>query len=625
MPGLKAKKPRVASVPQLLGVSDLSAGLELRVSPSLLQPNQARLLRNWSLQEPGALVTYPGWVTRSTTSLGNRRIQGGARVYLADLAPFTLATDNGSVYKPSDAFAWGSAVLASRDATNAHFFPYDRDLVANFDGTNIPKKSTDGTTWTQMGIDPPATDPTATAVTGGSLVDGDTYEFSYAYQDDGLSVFGNESATVQQAISGSNLTARVGVTASTDPQVDSINIYARDVTAGESVRRKVGNYPNTTTTHDVIANTWSANDEAPTDHTVPVAALVKAVIWKNRWWAWVGNRLYFTQIFENQSWPALFYIDLPFERGDGIADVAPQGDTLIVFGEVSKPFVIIGQTSLDFEVRPALGALAGAFGPAATDVIESGIVHAVAEGVYIFDGASDRLLSYNIDPGWQDLVQRSTAANLAAIAVKYHGLRKELRIAVPRLYPWGTAGEWILDLNRTRTQETPAWTTTDRSIGGYIPWDGAEPTLGNRGRLFAWKRTTVELTEEATGTDADGSDLVCDWESSTHSTGGYVGVFTEGSTESQPAAGTFTLTPLVDAVARGSQALDIGSTIARYGTAVYGTSVYGGVGRQYTPFVLPMSCEGRTFAVRGRYTGQAQFKLYSYAFEMTPEPALSGI
>jgi len=230
-----------------------------------------------------------------------------------------------------------------------------------------------------------------------------------------------------------------------------------------------GEYANTTGNIDLTSNTWSTNAPAPTDHTVPIATLGWAIPWKNRWWAVdtaVPNRIYFTQIFEPQSWPALFYIDIPFERGDGIAAIIAQGDTLVVFGKASKPFVIIGQTSLDFEVRPALGAQAGAFGQRSCDTVENGIIHAAAEGVYIFDGSSDRLLSYNIDPGWQDLVQHSTASDLALIPVVYHGLRKELRIAVPRLYPWGSAGEWILDLNRTRTQEIPAWTQTDRTVGG---------------------------------------------------------------------------------------------------------------------------------------------------------------
>ena len=108
MPSLKTRRPTVSATPQILRVDDLSGGLELRRSPSLLQPDQARLLRNWSLQEPGALVVYPGWASFSTTSLGSRRLQGGSRVYVG-ATPFTLASDNGNVYKPSDAGVWPGA------------------------------------------------------------------------------------------------------------------------------------------------------------------------------------------------------------------------------------------------------------------------------------------------------------------------------------------------------------------------------------------------------------------------------------------------------------------------------------------------------------------------------------
>src|SRR5881394_4224339 len=127
MGSLKTSRPRIASVAQLLRVDDLSGGLELRQSPSLLNPSQARLLRNWSLQEPGALVTYPGWAVFSTTSLGSRRLQGGQRCYLTSTT-FTLGADNGNVYKPSDAGVWGSAVLTGRSTTNQIYFPHDRTL-----------------------------------------------------------------------------------------------------------------------------------------------------------------------------------------------------------------------------------------------------------------------------------------------------------------------------------------------------------------------------------------------------------------------------------------------------------------------------------------------------------------
>jgi hypothetical protein len=420
----------------------------------------------------------------------------------------------------------------------------------------------------------------------------------------------------------------VAVTASADPQVDSINLYVRDVTAGETVRRKYANVANTTTNRDITANTWTSGDPAPTDHTIPTAALVSAVVWKNRWWGWTGNRLYFTQIFEPQSWPTLFYIDIPFERGDDIAAVAAQGDTLVVWGQSSQAFLIIGQTSLDFEVRPALGAQAGAFGPRAVCVIENGIVHVTAEGVYIFDGSSDRLLSYNIDPAWRDLVVNTAAATLAKTAVVYHGLRKELRITAPRLYPFGTAGEWVLDLNRTRTQEAPAWTSTDRNTGGYIILDGAEPVSGDRGRLFSWSDTIASLSEEAIGHDADGDDLTCDYEGATHTLGGYVARFIEGYVEVKPAAGTFTLTPYVDSASKGTQSLSIATGLEPYGSpTVYGTvsRLYGGAGRAFVPFMLPITAEGRTLAYRARYAGQAPFTWFTYGTELQPETAVRAM
>lgn len=350
--------------------------------------------------------------------------------------------------------------------------------------------------------------------------------------------------------------------------------------------------------------------------------MVAGLVWKNRWWGWVDNRLYFTQIFEPQSWGALFYIDLPFERGDTIAAGVAQGDTLVLWGQSSQAFLVIGQTSLDFEVRPALGSQAGAFGPRAVKLIENGAIHVSAEGVYIFDGASDRLLSYNIDPGWRDLVTGSTATNLEKIAVVYHGLTKEARITVPRLYPWSTPGEWILDLNSTRTRETPAWTSSDRVIGGYIIWDGNEPTTGNRGRLFSWKVSTAELCEENTGTSADGGNMTADYEGSTHALGGYIGSLTEGYLEYQPNDGDLTVTPIVDGSAKGGQAIEIGSGLAQVGSAIVGTSVIGSRARQMAVIPMPLSAEGRTFSFRVRYVGQGDFTWFTYAAEVVPEPAL---
>jgi hypothetical protein len=622
-------KAAVANTLAFLKVDDPSGGIDLRRSPTLMAANRSRVCRNFTLDEPGALKVYPGWLAWLTTSLGSSRGQGGRRIYLTAVVAFTLFAYGGSVYKPTDGGVAGASVLGARSTTNEIDFPYDADLVAVLDGTNVPKKSTDGTTWTQFGISAPTVAPTASAVAGGSLISGNTYQVSYSYRDDELGHEGNESATVSQAVSGGNLTVRVGVTASADPQVDKIFVYVRDVTSGEGQRRKYAEYANTTTTHDITSNTWFPNGlEAPTDHDV-APALEFALPWKNRWWGVIGRRLYFTQIFENQSWPALFYIDIPFEKGDRITAIISQGDTLVVFGAASKPYLIIGQTSLDFEVRPAFGAQAGALGFRSVAAIENGILHAAVEGMYIFDGASDRLLSDDIDGdgiGWQDCMQRAAIGDIERIALCYDTRRKFVHVSVPRLYPFGVAGEWVLDLHRTRVTGDPAWTSTDRTIGGYIQWDGAEASVGNRGRLFSWSNTTGRIYEECVGHTANGTDMVADGTGPTFATGGVNARFTSLNGEFQPSSGVFTVELFVDGRSQGSDTVDIGSALPKYGTFKYGTKKYGGGGDRLTfPIDMDLGAEGLTAFLKYRYQGQSEFKLYTYQIGYSPEALPRGI
>lgn len=632
---LKAERATPQRNYRLVSVEDLSGGLDLRKAPTLLKPNRSRRCLNWSLREPGALVMFPGWISHSTASLGSGRPQGAQRIYL-DEAPFTLAAWNGGVYKPTDAGVWGSAVSTGWDTTEQVFFPYDRDLVAILDGTTAAQKSTDGTTWTTFGMAAPSTAPTAANLAGGSLVDSNVYEFSYTGRDDELLHESNESDTVQHTPSGANLSVRLTLTFHQDTgQSDTLVVYGRDVTAGELVRRRIGTVADPgsgTVTFDVTTNNWGSGTEAPTDHTVP-ELLDFAVVWKNRWWgkdAAVGNRLRFTQIFEPQSWPATFTIDIPFERGDDIAALLPLGDTLLVFGQ-SKIFLVIGQTSLDFEVRPSGASQAGALGPRAVDAVEEGAIHASADGIYLFDGATDRLLSDDIDGfapdaiGWRSYVTSASQATLARTPLVYHQASKEVAIGVTNLYPFGSAGEWILDLHRTRTQEVPAWTTTDRSIGGYMRWDGNEVTTGNRGRLFSWSLTIGKLFEERTGSDADGGNLVAQYAGPVFAMHPYVVSLIDGYITFQPTDGSLAVVLLVDGVSTASQAIDIAGDVAEYGSAEYGEDSYGGAGRAQAPLYFPLEAEGRTFQLQVTYTGQAAHRIFTYGIGVVPEVDVQGI
>ena len=607
---------------QILQQLDLTGGLDLRRSPSLLAETRSRNCVNFTLREPGALRVRPGYVAFSTTNLGSSGGQGGSRIYLAS-TEFTLFAWGGGVYVPTDTGGLSTTpVLSGLSATEPIHFVHDRNLCAVMDSTSVPQKSTNGQTWTRLGIQAPSVASTLAAGSSGGLSTSE-FEVSYTYKDRGLAYESNGApvSTVSLTDTGS---LTVHIPNSTDPQVDAIVLYARNKTSGEAVLRKVSSGVMSTgasSTFVVASSAWSANDEMPTTHTeAPILGF--AVNWKNRWWgrdATVGNRLWFTDLFQPQAWYALYYIDLPFETGDAITALVPLGDTLIVFGTSNKPYVIIGETSLDFIVRPSAGGMAGALGPRACEVVEQGVLHCAPEGIYLFDGASDRLLSYDIEPAWRDLIEQTPSTGLAQIDCCFDFLQKEIRIAVPRRYPSGVAGEWILDLNRTREGNDPAWTSTDRPIGGYLVFNGDESTPGQIGKVLSWSSSEGRLWVESTGTTANGSNITAEFEGPTFSVGQHRARFIDLRVEYEPHTGAFTAETLADHGSQGQISLSIGAGLAQYGTAVYGTATYGGSGRRTAYTMLPITAEGRTVTQKFSYTGQDAFKVFGYALGLVPE------
>jgi hypothetical protein len=158
----------------------------------------------------------------------------------------------------------------------------------------------------------------------------------------------------------------------------------------------------------------------------------------------------------------------------------------------------------------------------------------------------------------------------------------------------GTYGEWILDLNRSRGGN-PAWTATDRAIAFYLLWDGPEAAAGNRGRLFSADSTSALIFEEATGTSANSSNLVAEYEGPGLTLGSFRGRWPDVRIEYEPHAGNLSIEPVIDGISQGTQSIAIGSGIAQYGSALYGTAHYGGSGRRQAHRMLPLSADGRTF------------------------------
>ena len=627
---VKTQTAAVQPAYQVLPVVGPGAGVDLRSAPTLIAPTRARTLVNCSLSEPGVLLPRPGYTQFSTVSLGAGRPQGGARVYLNTATPnvastiFTLVGWNGGVYNLTDSGGWVSTTpsLSNLSSTSALAFPSDRDLVAVFDGSTSPWKSTNGSSWTRLGI-VAGSSATLSSLSTGGLSSGE-YEIGFTYKARGLAYESNGSSVHSTlTLSASSGAITVVIPNSTDAQVDAIVVYARKVTAGETVRRKASSFAQSTGANSTVVLTstaWTTADEEPSDHNTP-PVLSFGVVWKNRWWArsaTVTNRIHFTQLFLPQAWPGLFYVDIPFERGDAIQALVPFGDTLIVLG-TTRIFVIVGQTSLDFEVRPAIASEAGALGPRAVAVIENSVIHAAASGVYAFDGSGDKLLSYDLEPAWEDLIGSIAASELSRVAMVYDQLRKELRISVPRRYPSGTWGEWVLDLNRTRTTEAPAWTATDRTIGDYIPWNGPEADAGNQGRLLSLHSSLAMVFEESVGTSANSSNLTMEYEGPGLTLGTHRARWIDWRMEYEPHAGACSMEAVIDGVSQGTQSVSIGSGLALYGTAVYGTGVYGGSGRRQAYTLLPLKADGRTYVQKLTYTGQEAFRAFSYHLGVRPE------
>lgn len=624
MAGLKTRRPYAQSVYQTIPVGDMTGGLDLRRTETLLDQSRARTLLNFSLSEPGALRVRPGYAGYSSV-LSAKAAQGARRVYLGSTQGTVVATD-GNLYLLPDNGAWSTTPVSTGLSTSAYVnFPHDRDLVAALDGVTTPKKSTDLQAWTRLGIAPGTVGTTLSVGGAGGELSTSEFAIIYTYKDRGLA-FESDPCTVASTcrLTSTGAEITVNVPNSTDPQVDAIVLYAKNVTAGETVYRKVSSgvqSAGASSTYVINSSAWSANDEAPSTHGVP-PILSFGVSWKNRWWARSAaypTRIYFTEIFQPQGWPALYYIDLPFTNGEEINAIQPQGDTLLCLGD-SQIFLIIGQTSLDFEVRPSLGSQSGAVGPKAVTAVESGVCHVSAEGVYIFDGATDRLLSYDLTPGWHDMIDGSASTAVSEISVVYDWSQKELRVAVPRRYPTADRGEWVLDLNRTREGSDPAWTETDRNIRHYIYWDGDEPVAGNRGKLQSVPSTAVHVFTESVGTDANGGNMTAQYAGPTFAAGMNRARFTDLHVEYEPHAGNFTAETLVDGVSQGQIAIGIGAGVPTWGTSIWGVSVWGGFGRRkaYTP--LPLSSDGRNAQQKFVYEGQESFAVFGYALGMVPEP-----
>src|SRR5690349_21013906 len=133
MPAIKSRRATASPVYQTIPIPDLTGGIDLRRTPTLLDSKRSVVCRNFSLAEPGALRVHKGYASYSSV-LSTKAAQGAQRVYLGSTQGTLVAVD-GSVYILPDNAVWNATPVSTGYSTsNQIFFPYDRNIVAALDG-----------------------------------------------------------------------------------------------------------------------------------------------------------------------------------------------------------------------------------------------------------------------------------------------------------------------------------------------------------------------------------------------------------------------------------------------------------------------------------------------------------
>ncbi|MEW6726912.1 MAG: LamG domain-containing protein [Bacillota bacterium] len=134
------------------------------------------------------------------------------------------------------------------------------------------------------------------------------------------------------------------------------------------------------------------------------------------------SRLYFSDILNLESWPALNFIDISPNDGDWITGLLPYDDYLIIAKKRSI-WLLIGSGPSDFEVR-RLHAEAGCVAPRSLVRVGNGFAFVAHNGIYFSDMSQPLLISERLKTTWQNLNRRRL--NLACAAFYDHKLRVDV-------------------------------------------------------------------------------------------------------------------------------------------------------------------------------------------------------
>src|SRR6266480_3475040 len=158
---------------------DIGGGLNLKSSIFTVPDNQMVLLKNAYLVEDGSIIGRRGTLQWNISSLGAGAVNGATRAYLTTNS--FLVQYSGTIYQGDD----GTKTFTSRftgwnSSALTWFLQYSGyEYATSSSNSDTPQKSSDGTTWTNMGIAGPTVAPSLAAGIAG--VPNGTYFAEYTW------------------------------------------------------------------------------------------------------------------------------------------------------------------------------------------------------------------------------------------------------------------------------------------------------------------------------------------------------------------------------------------------------------------------------------------------------------
>ena len=434
--------------------SKVSGGLNTTEDPTAIRDSQAQDCENAIILDRG-WKRSPGFKGLKTSEMFNSAAQG-LFVYERNDGTETLLSVSGGKLYTVDQTTGDTTELYDMGGSGEAWFTNWRDKCWVCNGSKLVKVESASVAY-QVGIDAPASGPSVSAVSGGSLADG-TYSvyIGYARKVSGTNVLYSGGLLLGDVvISGSNKTIRISDFAnSTDAQVNNKVVWVQEPSGSVYYfYHETGD--NTTTTVDVSSNTnkntsllFSINAAS----NLIVSSPQYCHMHDRRLWVAVDNRLYYSlqsgTVYDLEKFDTVNnYIDYPyvikglFTHGEHLYINTPNGIIRQPYGDVGARYEMIASSAQGLPVYFKEFRTVDAWGSYTIGLTNDGVRFFNGQTFVQFD------LSRDIKPDIQRLYNGSTTAFRPCGCVHRRSFRTEYLLSYRDLNDGGLVNNRTLVLN----------------------------------------------------------------------------------------------------------------------------------------------------------------------------------